>query len=297
MPWQYVLVRAYVPQYGGRPPGQPGQPPYVDIGFPGNQPYPDQGLPGNQPYPDQGLPGNQPYPDQGLPGNQPYPDIGFPGNQPYPDQGLPGQQPGLWPIRPPYVDIGFPGPQPGGPVYPSHPIYYPGRPTHPIYRPPYVDIGFPGNQPYPDQGLPGNQPGLWPIRPPYVDIGFPGPQPGGPVYPDQGLPGPQPYPDNSLPPVIDMGQMPDHPELPDLNAGQWMYVNRMYGTIQAAFVPWPLAVTHPDYNPRYPQQGTPGEWVAIVYGGRTVWAWIPTQDGGGNQGQGGNEQSQRSAAE
>lgn len=251
MPWQYVLVRAFVPVRGSRP--------YPDQSLPGPQPYPDQGLPGPQPYPDQGLPGPQPYPDQGLPGWQPYPDIGFPGNQPYPDQGLPGNQP-----------------------YPSHPIYYPrppGRPTHPIYYPPYVDIGGPGPQPYPDQGLPGNQPGLWPIRPPYVDIGFPGPQPGGPVYPDIGFPGNQPYPDQSLPPVIDMGQMPEHPELPDLNAGSWMYVNRMWGTIQAAFVPWPLAVTHPDYNPRYPEQGLPGEWVAIVFGGRTVWAWIPSQGG------------------
>jgi hypothetical protein len=173
-------------------------------------------------------------------------DIGFPGPQPYPDQGLPGNQPGIWgPTDPrPFNPIYLPPGYPGGGG--GRP---PGRPTHPIYWPPYVDIGFPGPQPYPDQGLPG----------------------------------PQPYPDQGLPPVIDMGQMPEHPELPDLNAGSWMFVNRQWGTIQAAFVPWPLAVTHPDYNPRYPEQGTPGEWVAIVYVGRTVWAWIPSMDGGSAQ--------------
>jgi hypothetical protein len=188
-------------------------------------------------------------------------DIGFPGNQPYPDQGLPGNQPGIWgPTDPrPSNPIYWPG-YPGGGGGGGRP---PGRPTHPIFWPPYVDIGFPGPQPYPDQGLPGNQP----------------------------------YPDQSLPPVIDMGQMPEHPELPDLNAGQWMFVNRQWGTIQAAFVPWPLAVTHPDYNPRYPEQGTPGEWVAIVYGGRSVWAWIPSADGGSAQSTSSRSRSKASSGE
>src|SRR3982750_292231 len=109
--------------------------------------YPDQGLPGNQPYPDQGLP----RPPLGTWGGRPplYTDIGGPGPQPYPDQGLPGNQPGIWPGRPPYVDIGFPGPQPGGPVYPSHPIYYP---------PVIWDPTFPSN-PITNPGDPNNPSG------------------------------------------------------------------------------------------------------------------------------------------
>lgn len=129
------------------------------------------------------------------------------------------------------------------------------------------DQSLPGYQPYPDQGLPGYQP--------YPDQGLPGFQP----YPDQGLPGFRPYPDQSLPPVVNFDDMPEHPELPDLNAGNWQYVAEKYGTLKMAFVPWPLAVTHPDYNPSYPEQGTPGEWVVIVYTGRAVWAWVPSSGG------------------
>jgi hypothetical protein len=185
-------------------------------------------------------------------------DIGFPGNQPYPDQGLPGNQPIIWPgPRPPYIDAGLPGPQPP--------------------YPPYMDIRPPQT--------PGRPPTIWDPRPPYVDIGFPGPQPGGPVYPDQGLPGNQPYPDQTLPPIVDFEEMPDHPEVPDLNAGNWMYVVGKYATLVMAFVPWPLAVTHPDYHPHYPEQGAPGDWVAIVTRGRPVWAWIPSRDGDGGEGE------------
>ena len=91
------------------------------------------------------------HPIAGLPG--------FPGYQPpgiwgptdprptHPIAGVPGgggQPPlGIWGPGFPYPDQGLPGQQPGGPVYPSHPIFYPpypsqgpGFPTHPIVIPP-----------------------------------------------------------------------------------------------------------------------------------------------------------------
>jgi hypothetical protein len=151
-------------------------------------------------------------------------------------QGLPGNQPGIWPGRPPYVDIGFPGPQPGGPVYPSHPIYYPPYPSQGLPgNQPYPDQGLPGNQPYPDQGLPGNQPGLWPIRPPYVDIGFPGPQPGPgrPTHPIVVPPGiwggsgePMPNPPVYIPiPPPGSTDMPSQPvNEPPTDSPYWMQV-------------------------------------------------------------------------
>lgn len=130
---------------GGQPPagGQPGYPthPWVPPYGPAHPIVPPGG-----------------YPPLGIWGGRPpnYVDIGFPGPQPYPDQGLPGQQPGIWPgPKPPYIDAGFPGPQPGGPVYPSHPIYFPpvvwdpSRPTNPIVNP-----GDPNN---PAAGQPGGE--------------------------------------------------------------------------------------------------------------------------------------------
>lgn len=100
-----------------------------------------------------------------------------------------------------YPDAGFPGPQPGGPVRPTHPIYYPGAPTHPIAPggPPPGIWGGGGVGNYPDAGFPGPQPGgpvgIWGGGGVgnYPDAGLPGPQPGGPVYPTTG-PGFPSYP-------------------------------------------------------------------------------------------------------
>lgn len=105
-----------------------------------------------------------------------------------------------------YPDAGFPGPQPGGPVRPTHPIYYPPGIWGPIGN--YPDAGFPGPQP-------GGPIGTWGGSGVgnYPDAGFPGPQPGGPVrpthpiyYPPVIWPGPGPLPgiDNTLP-----GQQPE----------------------------------------------------------------------------------------
>jgi hypothetical protein len=77
--------------------------------------------------------------------------------------------------------------------------------------------------------------------------------------------------------VFDPDELPDHPEVPDLNAGNWLIIVQTDNSTAWAFVPWPLAVTHPDYQPKYPPESMqPGEWVVIVYGGSPVNAWIPS---------------------
>jgi hypothetical protein len=109
------------------------------------------------------------YPDQGLPGPQPgqpprpwgpinYPDQGLPGNQPYPDQGLPRPPLGIWGGGGVgnYPDAGFPGPQPGGPVRPTHPIYYPPIIWDPAY--PSNPIANPGDPNHPEGGEEGRTP-------------------------------------------------------------------------------------------------------------------------------------------
>lgn len=260
MPVQYVIVQAYVPDWSGS----------------GN--YPDQGLPpagvGIWPSPgrpDQGLPvpptiwPGPGRPDQGLP----VPPTIWPGPG-RPDQGLP-VPPEIWP-SPGRPDQGLPVP-PG--IWPGY-----GQPSHPIAPggpPPTIWPG-PGR---PDQGLPV-PPTIWP-SPGRPDQGLPVPPTiwPSPGRPDQGLPSTPWTPEHPIviPPETDM---PDHPELPDLNAGNWIYVKDQGGVFKPAFVPWPLAVTHPDYNPEYPETGTPGEWVIIAYSGRAAWAWVPSP-GSGNE--------------
>jgi hypothetical protein len=85
-----------------------------------------------------------------------------------------------------------------------------------------------------------------------------------------------------FPPVFNPDDLPEHPEVPDLNAGNWLIVvqddtdKTKPPKAVWAFVPWPLAVTHPDYQPQYPPDSMkPGDWVVIVYGGAPANAWIP----------------------
>jgi hypothetical protein len=136
------------------------------------------------------------------------------------------------------------------------PIYYPpgtwgGRP------PEYIDIGPPGPQPTP--------PGIWGGPPNWVDVTPPQPQPGLPT--------------------LDPDNLPDHPEVPDLNVGNWAFVedpDSDTGAITRGFIPWPLAVTHPDYDPNYPDKGLPGKWVLVAAPptagpvGLLTWCWIPS---------------------
>jgi hypothetical protein len=259
MGMQYVVVQAWVPDWsgGGNYPDQGLPPSGVGI-WPGPGVPTHPIAPGGPPptvwpgpgRPDQGLPvPPQVWPgpgrtDQGLP----VPPEIWPGPG-RPDQGLPGQPPGFW--------GGSPVPTPTPPIYlPSPPGIWGGAPS------------------YPDQGLPPSCVGIWP----------------GPGRPDQGLPpsgvGIWPSPGRPEHPIVipPESEMPEHPELPDLNAGNWIYVRDQGGVYTPAFVPWPLAVTHPDYNPAYPEQGTPGEWVVIAYSGVAAWAWVPSSEGGGESG-------------
>lgn len=104
-----------------------------------------------------------------------------------------------------YPDAGFPGPQPGGPVYPSHPIYYPPGVWHPT---------FPTNPIVVPPGYGGPPLGIWGGGGVgnYPDAGFPGPQPGGPVYPSHPIFYPPVIWDPSRPanPIVNPGD-PNHP--------------------------------------------------------------------------------------
>jgi hypothetical protein len=97
-----------------------------------------------------------------------------------------------------------------------------------------------------------------------------------PVDPDYGIPENPPI--VSPPPIYNPDDLPEHPEVPDLNAGNWIWVvDADNNVLVRAFVPWPLAVTHPDYDPNYPpEEQQPGRWVLLGYQGRVAWAWIPS---------------------
>ena len=275
MGFQVVYVWAYVPEAQ-----QPPQPP-LGIWGP-TDPRPGWGLPEQPP----GIWGG---------GNVPMPSPPI-ANVP----GAPGYQPplGIWGPTDPRPGWGLPEPQPPTGAHPEHPIYYPpgiwgptdprpgwglpgpqpppGVPTHPIYYPPGI---WGPTDPRPGWGLPEPQP---PQQPPGIWGGGNEPFPTPPISGIPGLPGYEPPPD--LPPVIDIGDLPEHPEVPDLNAGNWMRVRSATQT-KVAFVPWPLAVTHPDYNPNYPVNGLPGEWVMIFYQSRLAWAWVPTVEDSGGEGE------------
>jgi len=149
-----------------------------------------------------------------------------------------------------YPDQGLPGEPPGiggGPVFP----------------PGYPDQGLPG---FPDQGLPGEPPGIgggpvlpgWPERPgqPLPPVG----RPPRPVYPV----------------VDDPDDLGGHPEVPDLNMTHRVQLTD--GTDQ--FTGYVLDPEPPQveegYEPRYPERGLPGTWVAVLYGAALAWAWVRT---------------------
>lgn len=164
-----------------------------------------------------------------------------------------------------YPDAGFPGPQPGGPVYPSHPIYYP--PTG-IWGGGgvgnYPDAGFPGPQPggpigiwggggvgnYPDAGFPGPQPPkpVYPSHPIwYPNLGFWGGSLG--PYPDAGFPGPQPPPGTQPPRP---GAPPVGVNLPtqDPSGSGWVYAYVPgYGWMWAQVPQQPAPPTDPNAGP------------------------------------------------
>jgi hypothetical protein len=149
-----------------------------------------------------------------------------------------------------YPDQGLPPGIGGGPIFP------PGLPDYP-------DQGLPG---YPDQGLPGEPPG----------IGGGPVLPGWPERPGQGLP-PVGRPPRPVYPVVeDPEDLGGHPELPDLNMTRRITITD--GSDQ--FTGYVLDPEPPQveegYEPRYPERGLPGTWVAVLYGAMLAWAWVRT---------------------
>jgi hypothetical protein len=232
-----------------------------------------------------------PYYDAVFVGRIYMPEVGGgpiipPGVPGYPSHPIP---PGVGggPIVPP----GYPPEVGGGPIIPGtpeHPWVPPGYPERPAH--PWVPPWWGAWQPHPGQPLP---------RPPYpVDPGWGIPESpptigGGPVIP--GFPGQLPvfpgYPGNALPgrwqvwpAVAPPEEVGGHPDLPDLNHGQWERVADGKGRPYPAFVPTyiPNVATGDgeDYEPRYPKRGTPGDWVLIMYyGAELAWAWVPEFEG------------------
>jgi hypothetical protein len=135
-------------------------------------------------------------------------------------------------------------------------------------------VGIPG---FPDQGLPEVPPGIgggpvlpgWPERPgqPLPPVG----RPPRPVYPV----------------VDDPDDLGGHPELPDLNMSHRVQLTD--GTDQ--FTGYVLDPEPPQveegYEPRYPERGLPGTWVAVLYGASLAWAWVRTPGVPGAPDQGG----------
>lgn len=143
------------------PPGYPSHPWVPPTGHPSHPWVPPPGTP-THPWvpPSAGGPGTPPLGIWGGGGVGNYPDAGFPGPQPggpvYPSHPI-YYPPGIWGGGGigNYPDAGFPGPQPGGPVYPSHPIYYPPV----IWDPsrPTNPIVNPGDPDHPGEGQPGGR--------------------------------------------------------------------------------------------------------------------------------------------
>jgi hypothetical protein len=146
---------------------------------------------------------------------------------------------------------------------------------------------FPGEGGPPDWGIPEFPEGPWepgspefPWVPDEPGIGggpiFPErPEwPGRPERPDQGLPRPPaergPYP------IIEAVDLGEHPELPDLNHSRFITVTT--AKARAIGAGWPAWVvmgdTEEDAEPRHPEQGHPGEWVAVFYAAAARWAWV-----------------------
>jgi hypothetical protein len=152
---------------------------------------------------------------------------------------------------------------------------------------------------YPDQGLPpgiGGGPIFPPGFPDYPDQGLPevppgiggGPIiPGWPERPGQGLP-PVGRPPRPVYPVVDdPDDLGGHPEVPDLAMTTRIRVTDGADEFTAyALHPEPPQVEE-GYEPRYPERGLPGTWVAVLYGASLVWAWVRTPGAPGAPDQGG----------
>jgi len=147
---------------------------------------------------------------------------------------------------------------------------------------------------YPDQGLPGEP--EWPESPESPEFpwepGGPGIG-GGPVFPERpewpgfperpAQPLPRPPRDRGPYPIVEAVDLGEHPDLPDLNHARFITVTT--AKARAIGAGWPAWVvmgeTEEGGEPRPPEQGHPGEWVAVFYAAAVRWAWVlspPTEE-------------------
>jgi hypothetical protein len=156
------------------------------------------------------------------------------------------------------------------------------RPPGGEIAPPWVPV--PPGEELPGQPLPRPP---WAPRPPDNWLpegggGYPGQ--GLPVYPGQGLPGFPGRPGQGLPipprPVYPVVEDPEdlggHPEVPDLAMTHRIQITDGADTFTGyVLMPEPPQVEE-GYEPRYPERGLPGTWVAVLYGAALAWAWVRT---------------------
>ena len=152
---------------------------------------------------------------------------------------------------------------------------------------------------YPDQGLPpgiGGGPIFPPGVPEYPDTGLPEVPPGiggGPILPGWPERPGQPLPPVGRPPrpvypvVPDPEDLGGHPELPDLNMTRRIQIADGDDVFPGYVLdPEPPQVEE-GYEPRHPERGLPGTWVAVLYGAVLAWAWVRTPGTPGAPDQGG----------
>lgn len=141
---------------------------------------------------------------------------------------------------------------------------------------------FPG---FPETGLPGTPgQGLPPLpgQPLPPDPEYPGQPlpPGGglpewPGFPER--PGqPLPRPPRPVYPVVpDPEDLGGHPEVPDLNMTRRIQITDG-GDVFTGYVLLEPPEVEEGYEPRHPERGLPGSWVAVLYGAELAWAWVRT---------------------
>jgi len=75
--------------------------------------------------------------------------------------------------------------------------------------------------------------------------------------------------------VPDPEDLGGHPELPDLNMTRRITITDGDDQFTGYVLdPEPPQVEE-GYEPRYPERGLPGTWVAVLYG-TLAWAWVRT---------------------
>lgn len=271
MSWRFVKVLAWVEEHD-RPPV--GAPPGTWGGA--GQPFPTPPIQ---------------MPPGGGGGSPPGTWGGAGEPMPTPPINIPGEPPGFWgPNDPrPTPPIAPGGPPPGtwggsGQPFPEHPMA-PGGP------PPGTWGGAGQPFPTPPINIPGSPPGTWGgggegFPTPPIVIPNP-PVEGHPEHPIYWPPVIWPDQPEGLP-SIDPDDLPQHPELPDLNHGMWVWINDN-DVLVRAFAAQVVRPSQdlPDYQPKLPPEGTqPGNWVIVMLTAQhPSWAWVPdkapeTPDGG-----------------